>query len=193
VVLTSTPDEHHGYARVSNLQGESRAPRHLAKLPVGETCPGSLNESRRDLSDGRPSADDGVIDHEDHNGPDHRDHHTVEIEARHSGSAKERKQPSPDNRTDDTEDNVENDSPALLVNELAGDEAGDKAQNDPSDDRHAGSPVGAILPFNVVQAVKFPRVQHTPTLTAVTWRLGAQSSLTPDTGAAANTAFSIHP
>src|SRR5262249_33597361 len=81
-------------------------------------------------------AADGVGDDQDDDGPDDRDDDAPEVEAGDADAAERAEQPAADHRADDAEHDVENESRALPVHDLAGDEAGDQPEDDPGDDGH---------------------------------------------------------
>src|SRR5947209_1006349 len=89
----------------------------------------------------RSTAGDQVVDDEHHDRADDSDDHAVEIEAGHPGLAELLEEESADNCTQYAEDDVEYDALAGSIDDLAGDEARDKAQNDPSDDTHDRAPL----------------------------------------------------
>jgi hypothetical protein len=67
-----------------------------------------------------------MVKDEDDDRAQYSDEHAVDIETGNTFSAEESKQPSPNNRTHYAKDNVENESLAALIDNFAGDEAGNK-------------------------------------------------------------------
>src|SRR2546428_10829990 len=76
-----------------------------------------------------------IEDQQDHC-PDDRNEHAVKIETGDTGRAELREQKPSEHGTDDTEDDIEDETLAGLVDQLAGDEAGNQTENNPTDDRH---------------------------------------------------------
>jgi len=84
-----------------------------------------------------------VVEEQHDDGAGHRHEHAVDVEAGHPGRPELVEQDADDDRADDAEHDVEQQALALLVDHLAGDEAGDQPEHDPADDRHA---VSFVLP-----------------------------------------------
>jgi chemotaxis methyl-accepting protein methylase len=77
-----------------------------------------------------------VIKDEYDNRPDDRDEHAVEIEASDPRRTKLRKEEAANYRANDAEDDIEDETLARFVDDFASNKPGDKAKDDPSDNRH---------------------------------------------------------
>src|SRR5579872_2966375 len=89
---------------------------------------------RRRSTDARSSdtaATDRMIDHQDDDGARNRDEQAVQVEPGHAGHPEKIEEPAAGDRSNDAKDEVEHESFARLVDELAGDEAGQHSENDP--------------------------------------------------------------
>ncbi len=80
------------------------------------------------------AATDGVGDHENDDRAADGDQHAVEIEAVDALAAERRHDPAAHHGPDDAEDDVEHDAFAVTVDEFAGNETGDQAEDDPRND-----------------------------------------------------------
>ena len=80
------------------------------------------------------ASEDSVIEHEHDDRADNRDEHAPEIEPRDASAAEPSEDESPDEGADNTEHDIEDEPLALLIDDLARDEAGDQPQYDPADD-----------------------------------------------------------
>src|ERR1700722_18597572 len=89
---------------------------------------------------GAPTGD-GVINHENDDGSHDSNKHAVDVNAADTLSTKHRKQIAPYNSANNTQDDIEDDTFALLVDDFAGDEACNKTENNPADDRHSFLPL----------------------------------------------------
>lgn len=89
----------------------------------------------------RASAEDQMIQRQDHHGADRGDQQAVEIEARDAGVAELAEQPAADKRADDAKGDIQQHAATVAVDELAGDEAGDQAHKQPGENRHGGDSV----------------------------------------------------
>src|ERR1700736_3958277 len=72
------------------------------------------------------AASDCVIDHQHDDRADNSDEHAVEVEARDGSRAELGEQEATHDRADDAQHDVKNDTFALLVDDLAGNEASDE-------------------------------------------------------------------
>src|ERR1700736_5282185 len=77
-----------------------------------------------------------TTEQQDDDRADYRDEHAVEVEAGHSRLAEGGEEPAADDRADDAKQDVDEQPLAGLVDDLAGDEAGNQSEDDPGDDRH---------------------------------------------------------
>src|SRR3954451_1308107 len=84
----------------------------------------------------RSTAYQSVVEDQHNDRADHGHKHAVKVEAGDPGAAKGSEEPTADYRTDDPEHDVQHHAFASLVDDLAGDETSDEAQNKPPDDRH---------------------------------------------------------
>src|SRR6185437_5362282 len=87
----------------------------------------------------RPMGKQQVIDDQEDDRARYGDHEAVEVQAGYSMHAERPEQPAADQRTNDAEKDIEKQPFARLVDDLAGDEARDQAQNNPRYDRHETS------------------------------------------------------
>lgn len=71
-----------------------------------------------------------MIHHEQQGGPHYGDQQAVEVESDHTSHPESIEKPAPDYRADDAEEDVHHDTLAGPADELAGDEASDKAEDD---------------------------------------------------------------
>src|SRR5262249_17356015 len=81
-----------------------------------------------------------VVGEENGDGTDHGDQEPVQIHAPPPGLAEERKDPPADDRANDAEHQVENEAFPGPVDDLAAQEPGDDAKDDPSEKRHVFLP-----------------------------------------------------
>jgi len=89
-----------------------------------------------------------MIYQQHHDRTDDGDHHAIDIKSGNAGGAKLGKQKAADDRADNPEHDVHNDALTRLVHHFAGDEAGDQAEQNPSDDRHWESPSLLLQPVH---------------------------------------------
>jgi hypothetical protein len=82
-----------------------------------------------------------VVDDKYNDRADDGDDQTVDVEPRYADTAERVEDEAANDRADDAEHHVENQPLTLLVDELAGDETGDQAQNEPCNDTHMKSPL----------------------------------------------------
>src|SRR5205823_5292217 len=82
------------------------------------------------------AAGDGVVDEQHDHRADDGDEDAVEVQAGDAGGAEAGEHEAADEGADDAQQQVEPEPAAGYVHELAGDEAGDQAQNDPGENRH---------------------------------------------------------
>src|SRR5689334_22417148 len=81
-----------------------------------------------------------MVEQKYHDRPHDRHDHAPDVEAGDADSPYQGEQKSSDDPSDDPEENVEDDTLSLLVDDLACNETGNQAQNDPADDGHTFLP-----------------------------------------------------
>src|SRR5262245_8815066 len=87
-------------------------------------------------------AHDKVIGNQDHHRSDYCDKQAVEIETCGALGAEQTKEVTANKRPNNPKDDVQNYARTLPIHDLASDEPGNKAKNDPADDMHADPPTG---------------------------------------------------
>src|SRR5579872_12440 len=88
-----------------------------------------------------------VIDHQEDDRTHYGDQEAVQVQAGDPRHTEGPEQPATEHRADDTEQDVPDEPFARLVDDLAGDEAGDETQNDPRYEGHetSSAAVGLLI------------------------------------------------
>src|SRR5215469_16498870 len=119
----------------------SRSPRpgryRAQRGPARDRAVGSA-AVRDEMSGAAP--EDRVIEHEHDDRADDGDEHAPEIEPGDARAAQPGEDESPHDAADDAEHDIEDEPFALLVDDLAGDEAGNQSQYHPAENGHSHSP-----------------------------------------------------
>src|SRR6267378_1155248 len=99
----------------------------------------SKQSSQNDLSE-PPASGDRMINHEHHDRADDGNEHRIKIETGDPHASDAGKDETADAGADDAEHDVQNAAFALPIDDAAGDEAGDQAEQDPADKAHREAP-----------------------------------------------------
>jgi len=82
------------------------------------------------------TAEQRVINDEEHNGAERRDDNAIEIESVHTAHSEDVEEPAADNCSADPKQNVQDDALASPIDDFAGNEARNEPNDDPRDNLH---------------------------------------------------------
>jgi hypothetical protein len=83
-----------------------------------------------------PTAEQGVIDEQDHDRANHSYKHAVDIEAGNRRGAERGKQPAADEGADNAEDDIQQNTGTGVIDDFARDETSDEAEDKPGENGH---------------------------------------------------------